>query len=178
MLGLFVGFLGAATAGCGDALSELEQLIHSKGDHGGGGGAAGSPGSGAGGSTGAQHCGGNIANPPQCPPGFQCVPDPANGNLPFGDVGGICQASPPPPACPPVLTCGANQQVCVCATGAFCLPGNAECIDPTSPCPTNTGALTCSGFQHICRCAGGAFCLAGNADCIAPTATCPPPTCN
>jgi len=39
----------------------------------------------------AQHCGGNIANPPQCPDGFECVPDPANPFL-FGDVGGICQA--------------------------------------------------------------------------------------
>lgn len=39
----------------------------------------------------AQHCGGNIANAPQCPDGFECVPDPSS-TLPFGDVGGICQA--------------------------------------------------------------------------------------
>jgi hypothetical protein len=39
----------------------------------------------------AQHCGGNLANAPQCPDGFECVPDP-NSTLPFGDVGGICQA--------------------------------------------------------------------------------------
>ena len=45
----------------------------------------------------AQHCGGNIANAPTCPDGFECVPDP-NSTLPFGDVGGICQAvSEPPP---------------------------------------------------------------------------------
>jgi hypothetical protein len=37
-----------------------------------------------------QHCGGNIANAPTCPDGFECVPNPAS-NLPFGDVGGICQ---------------------------------------------------------------------------------------
>jgi hypothetical protein len=40
----------------------------------------------------AQHCGGNIANAPTCPDGFECVPDP-NSSLPFGDVGGICQAA-------------------------------------------------------------------------------------
>lgn len=41
------------------------------------------------GSAEGQHCGGNIANPPQCPAGYHCAPDP-NSHLPFGDVGGIC----------------------------------------------------------------------------------------
>jgi hypothetical protein len=43
---------------------------------------------------GPQHCGGNIANAPTCPDGFECVPDPAS-HLPFGDVGGICQVAAP-----------------------------------------------------------------------------------
>lgn len=37
-----------------------------------------------------QRCGGNTIHPPQCSVGYKCVPDPKNGNLPFGDVGGIC----------------------------------------------------------------------------------------
>jgi hypothetical protein len=41
-----------------------------------------------------QHCGGNLANAPTCPDGFECVPDPAS-HLPFGDVGGICQVAAP-----------------------------------------------------------------------------------
>ncbi len=39
-----------------------------------------------------RHCGGNIANPPTCPSGYHCAPDP-NSHLPFGDVGGICVAN-------------------------------------------------------------------------------------
>ena len=37
-----------------------------------------------------EHCGGNIRNPNVCPAGYDCVPDPNSGGLPFGDVGGIC----------------------------------------------------------------------------------------
>jgi len=39
-----------------------------------------------------QHCGGNIANPAQCPAGYHCAPDPKS-HLLFGDVGGICVAN-------------------------------------------------------------------------------------
>lgn len=48
----------------------------------------GSGGDGGGGPEG-QHCGGNTENPPKCPSGYTCKPDPSS-TLPFGDVGGLC----------------------------------------------------------------------------------------
>ncbi|HVZ32319.1 MAG TPA: hypothetical protein VG963_07835 [Polyangiaceae bacterium] len=66
-----------------------------------------------------QHCGGNIANAPTCPDGFECVPDP-NSSLPFGDVGGICQAQ----------HCGGNiANAPTCPDGFECVP------DPNSSLP-------------------------------------------
>ncbi len=41
-----------------------------------------------------QRCGGNVRDPPRCPDGYRCVPDPARPDLPFGDVGGICVPDP------------------------------------------------------------------------------------
>jgi len=70
----------------------------------------------------AQHCGGNIANPPQCADGFECVPDP-NSTLPFGDVGGICQAAGEPEA----QHCGGNiANPPQCADGFECVPDPAH----------------------------------------------------
>jgi hypothetical protein len=72
----------------------------------------------------AQHCGGNIANPPQCPDGFECVPDPES-TLPFGDVGGICQeltgGTPEP------QHCGGNiADPPQCPDGFECVPDPAH----------------------------------------------------
>jgi hypothetical protein len=72
----------------------------------------------------AEHCGGNIANAPQCPDGFECVPEP-NSTLPFGDVGGICQA----------LTDDVEPQHCGgnIANAPQC-PDGFECVpDPARP---------------------------------------------
>jgi hypothetical protein len=69
-----------------------------------------------------EHCGGNIANAPQCADGFECVPDP-NSTLPFGDVGGICQAVSEEPQ-----HCGGNiANPPQCADGFECVP------DPANP---------------------------------------------
>jgi hypothetical protein len=66
-----------------------------------------------------RHCGGNIANAPTCPDGFECVPDP-NSTLPFGDVGGICQEQ----------RCGGNiANAPTCPEGFECVP------DPNSTLP-------------------------------------------
>jgi hypothetical protein len=94
----------------------------------------------------------------------------------MGGAGGATAADAGGPTCRAELSC-TGLQVCGCAGGAYCLPGNAECIAPTAPCPTDGNVLTCTGFQHLCRCATGAYCLAGNAECIAPTAPCPPQSC-
>ena len=85
-------------------------------------------------------------NPPECPAGFQCVPDPANGNLPFGDVGGICHKQPT--GCSGVK-CGPTQHVCDCAGGAYCLAGNAACIAPTAPCPSTVSVAVCRGTSTL-----------------------------
>lgn len=75
-----------------------------------------------------QHCGGNVANPPQCPDGYQCVPDP-NSTLPFGDVGGICQPNPTSDA-GAAQHCGGNT-----ANAPTC-PAGYECVpDPNSTLP-------------------------------------------
>jgi hypothetical protein len=69
------------------------------------------------------HCGGNIANPPKCPSGYACVPDPAHPNLPFGDVGGICQKK----HAPVPDHCGGNiANAPECPAGYACVPDPAQ----------------------------------------------------
>ena len=77
-----------------------------------------------------RHCGGNIANAPQCPDGFECVPDP-DSHLPFGDVGGICQlASDDSTDDDAPQRCGGN-----IANAPQC-PDGFECVpDPDSHLP-------------------------------------------
>jgi len=69
--------------------------------------------------TTAQHCGGNMANAPQCVDGYECMPDP-NSTLPFGDVGGICEPS----------HCGGNM-----ANALQCTDGYDGVPDPNSTLP-------------------------------------------
>jgi hypothetical protein len=82
------------------------------------------------------------------------------------------------------LHCPGFQHSCQCATGAYCLAGNAACIAPGSPCPgavdagatdaaTADAGSSCPGLQHACQCATGFYCLFGGAACVNPTLACP-----
>ena len=57
-----------------------------------------------------------------------------------------------------VAICGPTFQVCQCATGAYCLAGNAQCISADSPCPPppNDGGASASGCGI---CAPGTVCV-------------------
>ena len=130
-------------------------------------GGPGSSDGGAGGSTGTERCGGTTANAPKCPAGFDCVPDPANGNLP--DVGGICVKANPPP---PVQHCG--------GIAAIRCPGNGQCVDdPNDGCDPAAGGADCGG---ICTCVQKVLCPRGatfdgspSVCACVPTAPPPPP---
>jgi len=75
-----------------------------------------------------EHCGGNMANPPQCAPGLVCTPVPGSG--PFGDVGGICKA---PVAC--------TLEAKLCPDGSYVgRDANNNCeFSPCPPCDQNGG---------------------------------------
>jgi hypothetical protein len=94
----------------------------------------------------------------------------AGGSLSHADAGGSHDAGQP---------CPGFQHVCACATGSYCLAGNAACITPSSPCPVHKDAGAadagphCGALQHACACATGSYCLAAGAACIAPSAPCP-----
>jgi hypothetical protein len=86
------------------------------------------------------------------------------------------------------LTCPPLERPCPCATGAYCLPGNAACIAPTASCPDQDAAPTdaspmdatpadggakCPTGDKACACATGSYCVGEGSLCISPTAQCP-----
>jgi len=62
---------------------------------------------------------------------------------------------PSTPVTPPVAAypaswgnaCGHNERTCLCATGTYCLAGNAMCISPYAPCPSSQPPE-----QQTCEC--------------------------
>jgi len=107
------------------------------------------------------HCGGNLANPPQCASGFVCQPRPGN-NLPFGDVGGICvrRSHKTPIACtmearicPDGSSVGRNpQKGCAfdpCPTSGSDSSSQLVCIDDVFQCPD--GSFVARDPSHNCQ---------------------------
>ncbi len=74
--------------------------------------------------------------------------------------------------------CPKGEQACQCASGHYCLPGNAMCIGPGAPCPSPVDAISsdtggCPPGNHPCTCATGSYCLAMGAACISSDSPCP-----
>ena len=91
------------------------------------------------------------------------------------------------------LTCLPLDRPCPCATGAYCLAGNAACIVPTAQCPNQEvapadaspmdaspmdttpadGGGRCPTGDKVCACATGSYCVVEGALCVTPTSPCP-----
>ena len=75
----------------------------------------------------------------------------------------------------PVALCAADQHVCWCARGMYCLANTEGCATPETAC-TDTADLHCQASEDICPCYFGAYCMKKGTECKLANAVCPVPT--